>query len=90
MVTAPAEGGSAGEGKGQEPPAKKKKKGKKAGEGEEEEEQQQGKVRRQLGVTRTRQVEMADDVLCVRVSPDGRLLAASLLDATIKVYYVDR
>jgi WD40 repeat protein len=30
------------------------------------------------------------DVLCVHLSPDGKLLAASLLDATIKVYYVDR
>ena len=28
---------------------------------------------------------MADDVLCVRVSPDSRLLAVSLLDSTIKV-----
>lgn len=47
-------------------------------------------VARQLGFTETRLLEMSDDVLCVRVSPDGRLLAASLLDATIKVYYVDR
>jgi U3 small nucleolar RNA-associated protein 12 len=28
---------------------------------------------------------MADDVLCCRVSPDGRLLAVALLDATVKV-----
>lgn len=47
-------------------------------------------VVRQLGFKETRSLEMSDDVLCVRVSPDGRLLAASLLDATIKVYYVDR
>jgi U3 small nucleolar RNA-associated protein 12 len=38
-----------------------------------------------LGVTCTRQLEMAEDVLCVRVSPDGRLLAVALLDSTIKV-----
>lgn len=49
-----------------------------------------GGVVRQLGFKETRELEMSDDVLCVRVSPDGRLLAASLLDATIKVYYVDR
>lgn len=47
-------------------------------------------VVRQLGFKETRVLEMSEDVLCVRVSPDGRLLAASLLDATIKVYYVDR
>lgn len=45
---------------------------------------------RNLGIHHTRTLEMADDVLCVRVSADGRLLAAALLDATIKVYYVDR
>ena len=43
-----------------------------------------------FGFRLERQLEMADDVLCVRVSPDGKLLAASLLDHTIKVYYLDR
>lgn len=47
-------------------------------------------VVRRLGFKLARQLEMADDVLSVVVSPDGRLLAASLLDATIKVYYTDR
>eukprot|EP00775_Hariotina_reticulata_P013414 gene13414-13542_t len=46
-------------------------------------------VVRQLGFKETRGLQMSEDVLCVRVSPDGRLLAASLLDATIKVYYID-
>jgi U3 small nucleolar RNA-associated protein 12 len=32
---------------------------------------------------------MTDDVLCVRMSPNGRLLAVSLLDSTIKVFFVD-
>jgi U3 small nucleolar RNA-associated protein 12 len=64
---------------------KKKKKGK-----EDEAAAAEMVVVRQLGFNQTRVLEMADDVLCVRVSPDGRLLAASLLDATIKVYYVDR
>jgi U3 small nucleolar RNA-associated protein 12 len=45
---------------------------------------------RHLSVALTRELEMAEDVLCVRVSPDGRLLAVALLDATIKVYYMDR
>ncbi len=34
----------------------------------------------------TRTLKMADDVLCVRLSPDARLLAVSLLDATVKVW----
>lgn len=49
-----------------------------------------GPVVQRLGFQLTRKLEMADDVLCVKVSPDGKLLAASLLDHTIKVYYVDR
>lgn len=28
---------------------------------------------------------MADDVLCVRISPDARYIAVALLDSTIKV-----
>jgi hypothetical protein len=32
---------------------------------------------------------MTDDVLCVRVSPNGRLLAAALLDSTVRVFFAD-
>ncbi len=32
-----------------------------------------------------RTLQMTDDVLCVRVSPNGKLLAASLLDSTVRV-----
>jgi U3 small nucleolar RNA-associated protein 12 len=32
---------------------------------------------------------MTDDVLSVRYSPDGRLLAVALLDSTVKVFYQD-
>lgn len=32
---------------------------------------------------------MTDDVLAVKYSPDGRLLAVSLLDSTVKVFYAD-
>eukprot|EP00879_Flechtneria_rotunda_P014523 GHRR01015177.1.p1 GENE.GHRR01015177.1~~GHRR01015177.1.p1 ORF type:complete len:678 (+),score=232.06 GHRR01015177.1:75-2036(+) len=71
-----------------------KKGGKKAGRskdtGANAQQEDAATVVRQLGFTQTRTIEMADDVLCVRVSPDGRLLTASLLDATIKVYYLDR
>lgn len=43
----------------------------------------------QLGLTQTRTMTMTDDVLCVRVSPDGRLLAVALLDSTVRVFFVD-
>lgn len=32
-------------------------------------------------------LKMTDDVLSVRYSPNGKLLAASLLDSTVKVFY---
>lgn len=37
----------------------------------------------------THKIEFSDDVLAVKLSPDGKLVAASLLDNTIKVYYRD-
>ena len=40
---------------------------------------------RRLSARHVRTLKMADDVLCVRVSPDGRLIAAALLDSTIQV-----
>lgn len=36
-----------------------------------------------------RTLKMSDEVLCVRYSPDQNLLAVSLLDATVKVFYHD-
>ncbi|MEW5304297.1 MAG: hypothetical protein WDW36_006917 [Sanguina aurantia] len=44
---------------------------------------------KQLRIVHTRTLKMADDVLCVRTSADGRLLAVALLDATVKVFYID-
>lgn len=44
---------------------------------------------RQLGIAHTRTLKMTDDVLCVRVSPSGSLVAVALLDATIKVFFTD-
>lgn len=32
---------------------------------------------------------MTDDVLSVRYSPNGKLVAVALLDATVKVFYED-
>ncbi|KAF8640072.1 hypothetical protein AX17_001313 [Amanita inopinata Kibby_2008] len=36
-----------------------------------------------------RTLKMTDDVLAVRYSPNGKLLAISLLDSTVKVFYQD-
>lgn len=44
---------------------------------------------RRLSVKQTRVLQMDEDVLCVRYSPDGRLLAVSLLDCTVKIFFVD-
>ncbi|CAO1633213.1 unnamed protein product [Jaminaea pallidilutea] len=47
-------------------------------------------ARQQLGLAHTRTLKMTDDVLFARFSPrDGRLLALSLLDNTVKVFYSD-
>lgn len=37
----------------------------------------------------TRTLQLEEDVLCVKFSPDHRLLAVSLLDCTVKVFYTD-
>ena len=36
-----------------------------------------------------RTLKMTDDVLSVRYSPNGKLLAVALLDSTVKVFYAD-
>lgn len=34
-------------------------------------------------------LKMTDDVLSVRYSPNGKLLAVALLDSTVKVFFAD-
>ncbi|KAG2501235.1 hypothetical protein HYH03_001042 [Edaphochlamys debaryana] len=48
-----------------------------------------GSGARKLRLSHARTIAMADDVLCVRLSPDGKLLAVALLDSTVKVYFAD-
>ncbi|KAN0060603.1 beta transducin [Thecaphora frezii] len=43
----------------------------------------------QLALVHVRTLKMTDDVLCARFSPNGKLLALSLLDNTVKVFYSD-
>ncbi|KAF5773170.1 putative transcription factor WD40-like family [Helianthus annuus] len=42
-----------------------------------------------LTVSNVRTLPMNDDVIVVAVSPDGKHIAAALLDCTVKVYYMD-
>lgn len=42
-----------------------------------------------LTLVPTRTLKVADDILSVRFSPDGRLLAVSTLDNTVKVFFLD-
>ena len=50
-----------------------------------EESQEGAQPKRTLGLRHTRTCKMSDDVLAVRVTPDGRLLALALLDSTVQV-----
>ena len=40
-------------------------------------------------VVHTRTLQLQEDALAVKLSPDGRLIAVSLMDSTIKVFFVD-
>ncbi|KAK9840307.1 hypothetical protein WJX74_007274 [Apatococcus lobatus] len=51
--------------------------------------EEDGSGLRQLSLAHTRTLKMTDDVLCIRISPNGKLLAAALLDSTIKVFFLD-
>ncbi|KAG6855098.1 hypothetical protein C0991_006027 [Blastosporella zonata] len=42
-----------------------------------------------LTLVHTRTLKMTDDVLAVKYSPNGKFLAVSLLDSTVKVFYQD-
>jgi len=43
----------------------------------------------ELSLKNIKTLKMNDDVLCVRVSPDNKLLAVALLDSTVRVFFVD-
>ncbi|XP_075837910.1 WD repeat-containing protein 3 [Microtus pennsylvanicus] len=46
-------------------------------------------TQKRLSVKHTRTLQLDEDVLCVSYSPNQKLLAVSLLDCTVKVFYVD-
>ncbi|EDL85540.1 WD repeat domain 3 (predicted), isoform CRA_b [Rattus norvegicus] len=46
-------------------------------------------TQKRLSVKQTRILQLDEDVLYVCYSPDQRLLAVSLLDCTVKIFYVD-
>lgn len=55
----------------------------------EQEEGAEGRKGQVLTMAHTKTLKMTDDVLAVKYSPDGKLLAVSLLDSTVKVFYTD-
>lgn len=58
-------------------------------EGGQEDTNERSTAHMQLALVHVRTLKMTDDVLCARYSPDGRLLALSLLDSTVKVFFAD-
>ncbi|XP_039098687.1 WD repeat-containing protein 3 isoform X2 [Hyaena hyaena] len=46
-------------------------------------------TQKRLSVKQTRTLQLDEDVLCVSFSPNQKLLAVSLLDCTVKIFYVD-
>jgi U3 small nucleolar RNA-associated protein 12 len=44
---------------------------------------------RRLSLCHVRTLKMAEEVLCVCHSPNGRLLAVALLDSTVKIFFTD-
>ncbi|TFK55785.1 WD40 repeat-like protein [Heliocybe sulcata] len=55
----------------------------------EEKEGGDGKGPKLLSLVHVRTLKMTDDVLSVRYSPNRKLVAVSLLDSTVKVFYED-
>ncbi|XP_035396215.1 WD repeat-containing protein 3 [Cygnus atratus] len=46
-------------------------------------------VQKRLSMKQVRVLQLDEDVLCVRYSPNQKLLAVSLLDCTVKIFYTD-
>ncbi|KNC76620.1 hypothetical protein SARC_10890 [Sphaeroforma arctica JP610] len=44
---------------------------------------------KRLGFVHSATLKMSDDVLCVKYTPDQRLIAVSLLDSTVKLFFED-
>lgn len=49
----------------------------------------QTRSQKSLTLNHTKTLKMADEVLSVRYSPNGKLLAVALLDSTVKIFYQD-
>ncbi|XP_062984992.1 WD repeat-containing protein 3 isoform X2 [Elgaria multicarinata webbii] len=46
-------------------------------------------IQKRLSMKQTRVLQLDEDVLCVRYSPNQKLLAVALLDCTVKIFYTD-
>ena len=52
------------------------------------EEKSEAKVK-VLSLLHKRTLKLEDNVLCVRISPNGKFVAVALLDSTVKIFFVD-
>ncbi|KAJ3440438.1 wd repeat-containing protein [Anaeramoeba flamelloides] len=47
------------------------------------------KKKKRLGIVHSKTLKMGDSILYAKFSPDGKFIGVSLLDCTIKIFYVD-
>eukprot|EP00045_Choanoeca_perplexa_P011851 m.127069 g.127069 ORF g.127069 m.127069 type:complete len:887 (+) comp15791_c0_seq6:95-2755(+) len=52
-------------------------------------ESQAASISKKLSFLHTRTLKMTDEVTCICISPNQKLLAVALLDTTVKVFYAD-
>ncbi|CAF0833995.1 unnamed protein product [Brachionus calyciflorus] len=50
---------------------------------------EESKTKKRLSFIHQKSLKLDDDVLCVKISPNGRLIAVALLDTTVKVFFMD-
>lgn len=52
-------------------------------------QEEQAETSKRLTIVHSRTLQLTDEVLCVKYSADQKLVAVSLLDSTVKVFYED-
>jgi U3 small nucleolar RNA-associated protein 12 len=49
----------------------------------------EGQTAKRLTCRHTRSLQLDEGILCVKVSPNGKFIAVSLLDSTVKIFFMD-
>ncbi|RNA37212.1 WD repeat-containing 3, partial [Brachionus plicatilis] len=50
---------------------------------------EESKTKKRLSFIHQKTLKLDDDVLCIKISPNGKLIAVALLDTTVKVFFMD-